>query len=532
MKTAVAEAIISDQTEAASNSCFFEARREFMALLEWAEDNDKVTLSELEHGVERRGMKVLRAVIQGHLDLRSLNEEKQKLVEGQDGVRRTHRRVGQTRPIATLFGEVQSSRIRYESREKVVSLCPQDGLLNLPTGKYSHRVRRRLAYDATQGSFENTIDRLEETSAITVPKRQVEQLVQHAAEDFESFYASRSREQIQASLTDSLVTVLTTDAKGILVYPEDLREQTRKKLDRECGEGLYFRKRMAQVASVYHVAPYQRSAESIVQALVGSPKSAPRSTSGGQQKRPKPQDKRVWASIVDDCRDVVDELFVEAKKRDPSKKTAWVALVDGLDHQLESLQDAARAHGAEVTIICDIIHVLSYLWNAAKALCPNAPDKQRSRVKMWLQRLLRGEVSQVAAGIRRAKTMRRRKLKKVQRQDLDTCADYLLRRKAYLRYDEYLAAGYPIASGVIEGTVRHLVNDRMAITGAHWRLPSAEAVLRLRALRCSGDFDNYWRYHEMCECERNHRSKYRDGQIPSKSAGNSRGRQPVLRIVP
>ncbi len=93
----------------------------------------------------------------------------------------------------------------------------------------------------------------------------------------------------------------------------------------------------------------------------------------------------------------------------------------------------------------------------------------------------------------------RRGLSRDTRKPVDTCADYLLKYAPYLHYDRYLAAGYPIATGVIEGACRHLVRDRMELTGARWRLVGAEAVLKLRALRASGDFDAYWDFHEARE---------------------------------
>ena len=487
-------------------------------------------MSEVESTVEHRGRQILRAVIQGHLDLRGQREQKLESVTGEDGTARRQRRVGEQRTIGTLMGEVEATRIRYESRQKVASLCPLDAALNLPAGKYSHQVGRRLAFGATQGSFDNAVETLEQTSGIAVPKRQAEELVRQAAVDFESFYTQRPVGRIREVLTESTLTVLTTDAKGILVYPLDLREETRRKLEKECGDGLFFRKRMAQVASVYHVAPHHRSAESIVRALIGSSVRVVQP----KPKRPKPQDKRVWASIVDGCDNVAEQMFAEALRRDPDKTTIWVAVVDGAEHQLDVLKDKARAYWIRLVIICDIIHTVSYLWDAAKVLQAKDSGKQRQWVTKRLRHLLAGHVSQVAAGIRRAKTMRRkRKLTKEQRKTLDSCADYLLNHKQHLRYDEYLAAGYPIGSGVIEGTVRHLVNDRMAITGAHWRLQSAEAVLRLRALRCSGDFDEYWSFHERCEHQRNHLSKYPNGALPPSNSWdpNTRQKRSQLRLV-
>jgi hypothetical protein len=525
-----AAAVLSEtQASTSPEACFFEARERFDALISWAQETS-ATMSEVEVGAEKRGQQLIRAVIQGHLDLRAQQEPKLESVAGCDGISRTEHREGEKRTVATLVGEVQANRIRYEGGKGVPSLCPQDGSLNFAPGKYSHQVRKRLAFASTQGSFENAIETLGETSAITAPKRQVEKLVRQAACDFDAFY-SQHHLATRQPLTASTLMVMTTDAKGILVYPEDLREETRRKLEKEGNSGLYFRKRMAQVASVYQVEPYHRSVESIVRGLMGPSLRVVEP----KPKRPKPQDKRVWASIVDSCEDVVDQMFEEALRRDPEEIATWISLVDGAGHQIEVLEDMARAHKSRLVIICDIIHALGYLWDAAKVIEANAPDRQRTWVTQRLRSLLEGEVSQVAAGIRRAKTMlRKRKLTKEQRKTLDESADYLLNHKRYMRYDRYLAAGFPIASGVIEGTVRHLVNDRMAITGAHWRLPSAEAVLRLRALRCSGDFEVYWQFHEQQDLRRNHLSKYPGGQLSAgltTSPPSQHQNSPIFQIL-
>jgi hypothetical protein len=77
----------------------------------------------------------------------------------------------------------------------------------------------------------------------------------------------------------------------------------------------------------------------------------------------------------------------------------------------------------------------------------------------------------------------------------DACARYLSARHEYLRYDQALANGWPIATGVIEGACRHLIADRLDIGGARWGLDGAEAVLTLRAVISNGDFEEYWRFH-------------------------------------
>jgi hypothetical protein len=119
-----------------------------------------------------------------------------------------------------------------------------------------------------------------------------------------------------------------------------------------------------------------------------------------------------------------------------------------------------------------------------------------------LLEILRGNSSDVAAGMRRSATLRGMKTK--DRPAVDDCADYLLKYRPHLRYDEYLAAGLPISTGVIEGACRHLVKDRMDITGACWGLRGAEAVLKLRSFRASGDLDAYCAFRENAEYVPNH----------------------------
>ena len=126
-----------------------------------------------------------------------------------------------------------------------------------------------------------------------------------------------------------------------------------------------------------------------------------------------------------------------------------------------------------------------------------------------LLRILKGQSSLVASGMRRSATLRQLKIE--QRSAVDKCANYLLNHGTFLKYDDYLAAGFPIATGVIEGACRYLIKDRMDITGARWSLDGAEAVLRLRSLYVSGDWHEYWRFHQQRERLRHYLAVYQSG---------------------
>ena len=168
----------------------------------------------------------------------------------------------------------------------------------------------------------------------------------------------------------------------------------------------------------------------------------------------------------------------------------------------------ARQHNIKLTIVLDLVHVIEYLWKAAFVFHPIGSQSAEDWVSQRLLKILSGQASKVAARMRRSATLRGYLSDK--RSAVDTCANYLLKYQSCRPYDRYLAAGFPIATGVIEGACRYLVKDRMERTGAHWSLAGAEAVLRLRALVASGDFQDYWHFHLEREQQRNHPSLYQD----------------------
>jgi hypothetical protein len=460
---------------------------------------------QLEHGqveqlLEKEGRELLRRLLPGHLDDRAAHETDWESLEGADGISRSQRRQGCESHLETLFGDVIVSRRDYRA-PGAPSLFALDAALNLPPDKYSDGLRRRLGQEVAIMSFDEATERIAHTTGGHLPKRQSEEVAVKIAQDFEAFYELRQAQEPEA--TEDLL-VLTTDSKGIVMHQEDLREATRKaakrarpKLKTRLSPGEKSqRKRMATVASVYTVAPYVRRPESVM-----SPEAE-------AVPRPKVQNKRVWASVERDAEDVIDELFEEALRREPQNDRQWVVLVDGEPPQLARIQAAARRHAVSVTIVIDFIHVLEYLWGAARGFYPGDAQATEAWVQARALKVLQGQSSQVAASMRRSATLR--DLSDQRREAVDTCADYLLNRWSYLGYDVFLELGFPIATGVIEGACRHLVKDRMDLTGARWRLQRAEAVLKLRSLRSSGDFEAYWRFHKEQELHRNHLSRYAD----------------------
>jgi hypothetical protein len=488
----------------------FEGSRErFGVLLGFMEGQDAAALthSELEERLTVDGRELLRQLMQDHMDLRAGREERLEVVSDADGVPRRAAERGHERVLASVFGELTVTRIAYRAKG-AGNLHPADGMLNLPLGRHSHGLGRHAALESSRGSFGEAIDAIERFTGQKLGKRQIEQLAQAAAQDFDAFYAERER----TATGEGEVLVISCDGKGVIMRQDALRAATAKaaatstpKLKARLSKGeKRNRKRMAEVGAVYEVTPAPRGAADVL----------PASEANRQELAPGPiaQNKWLTASVLESAAQVVSEIFDEADRRDGEHQRTWLALVDGNNHQIDRIQVEARARGKPVTIIIDFVHVLEYVWGAAWSLYAEGDPAAEAWVRRHAHQILQGRARQVAATIRRAAT--NAKLDRKSRAGADRCADYLTNKHAYLDYPTALENGWPIATGVIEGACRHLVQDRMDRTGARWGLAGAEAILKLRALCANGDFEDYWRYHLAQERARVHLSRYANNTIP------------------
>jgi len=504
-----------------------QARQGFEHIVTYLDSKETsgMTHSELERELEKKGRELMRMLLQEHLDNRGPGQCDDPPVEGADGVVRSCVRL-QERKLETVFGSVSIERSGY-GRQGVESLHPLDAELNLPDERYSLEMRRRVAEEAAKNSFDETQESIGKNTGGHVPKRQVEELVMRAAQDFDAFYQMRQALPGEGQGTGSVLAI-SVDGKGVTMRTQDLREQTRKaaetrahKMGARLSKGEKKNaKRMATVAAVYTIAPFVRMPEELV---------SDSSSLCSEPPRPRPEQKRVWASIEKPPEEIIKEMLQEARYRDSANEKTWVALVDGNKSQIRILKRLAKKNGLDLMIIVDLIHVTEYLWNAGRVFHPASGPELENWVRHRLLETLRGKAGLMAGGMRRSATLRGLSAKT--REPVDVCARYLSNHSSYLQYDRYLAKGLPVATGVIEGACRHLVKDRMAVTGARWSLNGAEAVLRLRALRSSRDFDEYWTFHEAREYERNHQTLYAGGIVPPTSTSLSTVKRDYLKVI-
>ncbi|MGH3190191.1 MAG: ISKra4 family transposase, partial [Streptosporangiaceae bacterium] len=225
---------------------------------------------------------------------------------------------------------------------------------------------------------------------------------------------------------------------------------------------------------------------------------------GSRPRPPGPRARVKWlaGSVRDDPAVMITAAFDQAEARDPRHTRTWVALVDGAEHQLDLIRAEAARRAVTIHIVIDIIHVIEHLWQAGRSLYPAGDPAAGDWVAVKALAVLAGDSERAAAEITAQASAAG--LTPGQQAGTSSCVRYLTSNNDCLRYDQALAAGWPIATGVIEGACRHIIGDRLCITGSRWGLDSAEAVLTLRAVIANGDFEDYWRYH----LEREHQRLY------------------------
>ena len=474
----------------------------FAALLDWTAGDAAAGLSHagVEDEVTSRIREVARLVYQAHLDLRAEREPRLAEVVDADGVARDRAEHGRCRQLTTVFGEVTVERIAYRCQEHP-DLKPADADLNLPVEHQSHGLRRLAAVESTRGSYASATTAIERATGQHVGKRQVEALTVRAAADVDSFYAARRPEPASCDM----VLAMSADAKGIVMRPEALRPATAKAAaSRNLATRLTAgekrnKKRMAEVVAVFDVACAPRSVADILPPQGHTPRPGP-VTSG----------KWLAASVEREAADMITAMAGEAHRRDPTHQRVWICLVDGNAHQIDRVTAEAQRLGIQITIIVDLVHVVEYLWAAAWCVHPRADPAAEAWVRRHARALLSGDLDEVLAEL----TSSAAGCEQTRRTGIDKAIGYLTRHRSRLGYPTALARGWPIATGVIEGACRHIVADRLDITGARWGLAGAEAVLKLRAMISNGDFAAYWPWHLDQEHRRIHRSRYENDTVP------------------
>lgn len=380
------------------------------------------------------------------------------------------------RRYVSVFGEVRVRRASYWCKGQG-SIFPLDEQLSLPERSFSDLVQARVSeltlfmpYEEANGMFGRWL-------GWKVPKRSVEQVNADHAEHMAAYYATY---EVPAPPASDTILVVSADGKGIPMTRQDSPPPEARR-----GRGQQkTAKKDATVTAAYTIAPYPRDADDIIRALVPDGAAEPTSL----PPRPTPTHKQVFGTL-EGQQAAFEHLVRQVEQRQAEHIVHYVALTDGN----RGLKNRVKQDLPQFTLIVDLMHVTEYLWEAANTLLGETHPMRT----LWMQDALRCVLTDDLAHLLSHLHYQRAGLSKRKQAILTKVITYLENNRDHMQYQDYLAHGYPIGTGVIEGACRHLVKDRFERAGMRWSRVGAQVMLDLRAVHLNGDWDVFQRFRRQ-----------------------------------
>ncbi len=453
-----------------------------------AGDGERIDL--VERDLWQRMLAISRWTLQGFVDLQGDGDLGATL--DYEGLTLNRLEEPHDRRYVSVFGELLISRVVYGTREtQKHQVVPLDARLGLPESNFSYLLQEWDQSLCVQDSYDESRKSIQRILGLGQTLGSLEQMNRLMAGDVKGF---RDSQPIPPPEQEDSILVLTADGKGVPMRRDPAKDgpspDGRLKKGQKAGK-----KREACVGGVYTIQPFVRTAADVVDEVLRKEKKL---------ERPVPKNKQLRAALTQtvDGREIKgkERIFswlaeqIAARNKDGTKQV--VCVMDG-DRSLWSM---LAQFVAGVVCILDIYHVLERLWDAAYCFFPEGSKEAKLFVTERLERILEGKVGYVIGGLKQMGT--KGKASKSRRKQLLKVIVYLENNRRFMKYDEYLANGYPIGSGVVEGACRHLVKDRMEGTGMRWRVLGAQSMLNLRAVFLNDDWDSFQRYRIETNCRK------------------------------
>jgi hypothetical protein len=465
---------------------------QFSQMLTWAaQDAGAADHGDREAMIAGSGRELQRQLMEATFTIDAGCEERIEQVTSAAGIRHGTVEKGHDRGVISIFGQVRATRLAYRNRREP-NLYPADAQWMLPDDPYSLGMRALIAYHLAEGGYGQAREVIEARTGAKIGPAQLAGIAADLAAWTDDFYEQRAA-GADTGLPDSDVIMMQADGKGIAMLPGH-RAGAGKETD-ATHPGI---KKMAEVIAVADFTPAVRGPEDIA-----APPARRKAHPG-----PVARDKWVAASITDDIPAMIGKAYDHADLRDPLRVRQRVFLVDGNKQQITAIGDHARERGLKVPVLIDFIHVSGYLGKAAAALHPGDPQAAREWADGQKLRVLHGRAKAVAATLASVAARARARNSRLDLTDVDKAVTYLTNNHMHMRYDKALANGWPIATGMIEGACRFVIEDRFGITGARWSPAGAEVILKLRAVVVNGDLDDYMTYYKARYRTDIHLSRY------------------------
>lgn len=463
-------------------------REEFERLLAFVTgpQAQRATIDQMERSLFRQVLHLGYQLLRLFVLVRAEGESHAMLVRRDKTVLPYHSQKG--RDYFSIFGKLSIERAYFYAWGGS-GQCPLDEALSLPERCYSDLLLESAELLGVEGAYGKGLRVVARLLGLDLSELALETGVAEHGQDVKAYYKQKAP---FPSDEEGPILVAQADGKGVPM----VRREPDLKVRRGKGDKKTHKKE-AIATAVYTIEPYFRTPEEVLNALFKKGQPA--------TQRPAPQHKQIFASLKGK-RQALKRLARWVQRREGEHICQRVALTDGA----EALQKQMLACLPGFPLVLDIIHALEYLWKAGTALYGESDPSRTQWVESQTLQLLSSHTDQVIhlledkADALAPNSQTARALRSV--------AHYFQRNLPYMDYAEYLRRGWPIGTGVIEGTCRHLVKDRMELSGMRWTSAGAGALLALRAVNENGDWEDFHAFRRA----RRHRDLYGTSLKPNR----------------
>lgn len=351
--------------------------------------------------------------------------------------------------MRTLRGELTFLRTVYECPVTRLQVAPLDEELGLERGaKMTREVVSKVAWAGARSAYTGAAEDLRRLAGIEVSRAEFARVVLGEGERVRQSQQEREQRWSEPVSSDRPVFAPERPCERLVVEADATAVLT------VAGE----EHKMVYCARAYDAG--DRCEKSGRQMLAGQSRFA----ASGQ--------------TIEEFKYSVDALANRMGARS-AKATAFIA--DGAP----SLWKMAGERLAGAVQIQDFWHVAEHLFALARTLHGEATPEAKAAGERWKTMLHEGQAEEIVAELERLhKTHRGTK-----RTRLAEEIHYLREGKHRMDYPRYRAAGWPMGSGAVEATCKHLVKERLGVTGARWRRDNIPAVIALRLCRANEEWD-------------------------------------------
>ena len=381
--------------------------------------------------------------------------------------------------LNTFFGRITMWRT-YVRRRGGTGLYPLDFELKIPADGFSTLVMGMAARLATLVSYEQVTALMLYFLSWSPSKTTVEKAVLglrcHTAEWFEA---------VPPPDGDGEVLVIQIDSKATPTATEEefgKRRGERKISERALSPRHRGRAKRARRGPKKrrNKGDHSKNGRAATIVVMYTLKKAP--DGDGNPVLLGPINKRVYASYAPK-RHAFAIARREADKRGftaKSRKTNHI-VTDGD----EDLERYTKDFFPKARHTLDIMHVLEYFWEAGRFAFKEGSDELIAWVKREERGLYRGGTENAILALNEIDVSPSNETR------LEQIRSYLRKRIALMNYDELRKEDLDVASGAVEGAVRHVIGKRFDSSGMRWIRERAEALLQLRCIEINGDWDDF-----------------------------------------